>query len=64
MCILEERLKFSSAVCGMASETIATNKALRAGMIGQHSYSKNVSQEHFCLSENVYEVIGVQRSSL
>ena len=31
----------------MVSETIATNKALRAGMIGQHSYSKNVSQEHF-----------------
>ena len=49
----------------MASETIAINKALRAGMIGQHSYSKNVSQEHkniFCLSKNVYEVIGVQRS--
>ena len=31
--------KFSSVAIGMASETIATYTALRAGMIGQQRYS-------------------------
>ena len=39
LCILKEVGKFSSVAIGMASETIATYMALRAGVIGQQRHS-------------------------
>ena len=40
--------KFSSVAIGMASETIATYMALRAGMIGQHRHSTSSQSYSAC----------------
>ena len=54
--------KLSSVAIGMASETIATYMALRAGMIGQHRHS-TPSQSYSAYSDLVDQSTTHKKSS-